>query len=48
MKKTLLLTLLALAGCTAVPSELTLTEGEAWTSRKDYADFEITGEARCP
>ena len=46
MKKTLLLTLLALAGCTTVPSELTLTEGEAWTSRKDYADFEITGEAR--
>ena len=48
MKKTLLLTLLALAGCTAVPSELTLTVGEARTSRKDYADLEITGEACCP
>ena len=35
MKKTLLLTLLALAGCTTVPSELTLTEGEAWTTRKE-------------
>ena len=45
MKKPLLLAILALAGCTAVPSQLTLNEGEAWTSRKDYADFEITGEA---
>ena len=37
---------LLLAACTAVPSRLTLGEGDGWTSRKEYTDFEITGQAR--
>ena len=37
---------LLLAACTAVPSRLTLGEGDGWTSRKDSTDFEITGQAR--
>ena len=41
-----ILSVLALAGCHTVPSSLTLSEGEGWTSRKDYADFELSGEAR--
>ncbi len=41
-----ILSVLALAGCNSVPSSLTLSEGEGWTSRKDYADFELSGEAR--
>lgn len=41
-----ILSVLALAGCNPVPSGLTLSEGEGWTSRKDYADFELSGEAR--
>jgi hypothetical protein len=40
------LPLLLLAGCTAVPSTLTLSEGDGWTSRKDYDHFEISGQAR--
>jgi hypothetical protein len=40
------LPLLLLAGCTAVPSSLSLSEGEGWTSRKSYAHFEISGQAR--
>ena len=41
-----ILAVLVLAGCHTVPSSLTLSEGEGWTSRKDYADFELSGEAR--
>ena len=41
-----ILSVLALAGCNSVPSSLSLSEGEGWTSRKDYADFELSGEAR--
>jgi len=41
-----LIPLLLLAGCTTVPSSLTLSEGEGWTSRREYADVEISGEAR--
>ena len=41
-----ILSVLALAGCNSVPSSLTLSEGEGWTSRKDYTDFELSGEAR--
>ena len=37
---------LLLAGCSSVPSRLTLEEGDGWTSRRDYTDFEITGQAR--
>lgn len=42
----LLLALLALAGCSTVPARLTLSEQEGWTSRAEYADFEIHGQAR--
>ena len=47
MKSKLMLfaALLALAGCSA-PRNIDLTEGVGWTSRRDYADFEITGKAR--
>ena len=45
MKRPIILILLALAGCTAAPSRLTLAEGEGWTSRKDYVNFEISGRA---
>ena len=41
-----ILSVLALAGCHTVPSSLSLSEGEGWTSRKDYTDFELSGEAR--
>ena len=46
MNRILLLSLLVLAGCTAIPSQLSFSEGEGWNSRKDYADFELSGEAR--
>ena len=38
--------LLLLAGCTAIPSKMTLREGENWASRKEYANFELCGQAR--
>ena len=40
------LPLLLLAGCTAVPPTLTLSEGDGWTSWKNYDHFEISGQAR--
>ena len=47
MKRFSLLAVLVLvAGCTAAPSRLSLTEGNGWTSRKDFTDFEISGQAR--
>ena len=47
MKRLSLLAVLPLlAGCVAIPSRLSLEEGEGWTSRKEYADFEISGQAR--
>jgi hypothetical protein len=41
-----LIPLLLLAGCTAIPSKMTLQEGDHWASRKDYANFELFGQAR--
>ena len=35
-----------LAGCSSVPERMSLGEGEEWTSRKEYTDFEICGQAR--
>ena len=46
MRRLTFLALLALAGCSAVPSQLTLTESEGWTSRTTYTDFELRGQAR--
>ena len=46
MKSPLLLSLLLLAGCTAIPSQMTLREGDHWASRKEYANFELSGQAR--
>jgi len=37
---------LLFAGCTAIPSKMTLQEGDHWASRKDYANFELCGQAR--
>ena len=37
---------LLLAGCAAVPERLTLEKGEGWSSRNEYTDFEISGQAR--
>ena len=46
MKRSLLPLLLILSGCTAIPSQLTLSEGENWQSSKDYVNFELSGQAR--
>ena len=46
MRRLLPLLLLSLAACAPIPSSLTLTEGKAWTAKKDYADFELSGRAR--
>ena len=45
MKRSLLPFLLILSGCTAIPSQLALSEGEKWQSSKDYVNFELTGQA---
>ena len=45
MKRSLLPLLLILSGCTAIPSQLTLSEGENWQSSKDYVSFELSGQA---
>ena len=37
--------LMALVSC-SVPSEMELTEDSGWTSRREYGDFEISGQAR--
>ena len=40
--------LLLAAGCRpSVPSSLTLCEGDSWTSRQSFSDFELNGQARC-
>ncbi len=46
MRIPFLLSILLLAGCTAIPSKITLREGEKWASRKEYANFELCGQAR--
>ena len=46
MKLPVLFSLLLIAGCTAIPSQMTLREGESWASQKDYANFELSGQAR--
>ena len=46
MRLPIFLSLLLLAGCTAIPSKMTLQEGDHWASRKDYANFELCGQAR--
>ncbi len=38
--------LLFIAGCTAIPTKMTLREGENWTFRKKYTNFELCGQAR--
>jgi len=45
VKRSLLPFLLILSGCTAIPSQLALSEGEKWQSSKDYVNFELTGQA---
>ena len=45
MKRSLLPFLLILSWCTAIPSQLALSEGEKWQSSKDYVNFELTGQA---
>ena len=40
--------LLLATGCRpAIPSALSLSAGDAWTSRDRFADFELNGQARC-
>ena len=47
MNRLSLFAVLALvAGCSAVPERMSVEEGKEWTSRKDYTDFEIRGQAR--
>ena len=40
--------LLLATGCRpSVPSALSLGEGDSWTSRQSFSDFELNGQARC-
>ena len=47
MKRLIPLLILALAACNRTPSNLRLSEGDGWTSRQVYTDFELNGQARC-
>ena len=46
MKLPVLFSLLLLAGCSAIPSQMTLREGESWAFPKGYVNFELSGQAR--
>ena len=42
----ILIPLLAMALSCSAPSEIELTDGSGWTSRREYSDFDISGQAR--
>ena len=47
MKRFLPLLLLAMVACTQVPSRISLAEGDDWSGRAVYDNFEICGQALC-